>query len=321
VGISSTGSIDLPVPGALGSIVGVDVSLCAFVAAPGAPASFSVGGSRGASPGTLPFWDTVFTNSGGAILLVVTAQGVSSAIGEISGAGCTLSTTLAPLPDSPLDSDAAAIAANSAGGSAFLEAHPSANTSMILIGPISSAAGSQPATWLVTYTLCSLAATTGSNAVGFSAEVDALNGSVRATGTGLETCAVQPGGSSGSPPVTGALTIGSPAEAAVGGSYWYNFSVLSADGTLTLGELGFHVESGGGGTVSASSAWTLTIVGFTGAAVASYSLTTGVWTVGASTVASSLQTISLATDTSLSGDVLVAVGMGSYSGAVPTPIP
>jgi hypothetical protein len=189
---------------------------------------------------------------------------------------------------------------------------------MVLIGPTSYGGVAAPSVWLVSYTMCSFAATISSNALTFYAELDSVNGTVVSTGSGLQQCAVLPGGT---PPVGTALSISTPAEASIGTSYWYNFSILSAAGSLTMENVGLDVETPVGAEVPISGAWTLTVFDVSGAPVASYSMTTGQWLSGGSVTVNAGQFISLGTPVSLSGDRLVALGMGAFSGSVFASIP
>jgi hypothetical protein len=67
----------------------------------------------------------------------------------------------------------------------------------------------------------------------------------------------------------------------------------------------------------------MTVVGLTGATVATYTISSGTWASGGSTAVSNQQQFILTTPntTSLSGDVLVILGAGSFSGSIQATIP
>lgn len=124
----------------------------------------------------------------------------------------------------------------------------------------------------------------------------------------------------GNTPLGTALAMGSPGEAAKGPNFWYNFSVQSAGGGLIANNLNFQVQSATGSIVTPTG-WTLNVVGLTGTSVAAYTMTTGVWSAGGTTVMSSQQFIDIDATSSLSGDSLIVSGSGSFAGSITVAIP
>lgn len=128
----------------------------------------------------------------------------------------------------------------------------------------------------------------------------------------------------GNTPLGTALALSSPSEAAKGASNYYNFSVQSAGGGLLLNNLAFQVVNSQGSIV-ATTGFTLNVLGITGSTVGTYTIANAnpSWTVGGTTAMSSSMTIALATPTasSLSGDTLNVIGVGSFSGSIAVSIP
>ena len=123
----------------------------------------------------------------------------------------------------------------------------------------------------------------------------------------------------GSPP----LSLNRPIEGRAGASFYYNFSVGSAGGGLAINNLNFQVKTSGGATVPIAGAGPITVVSITtSASLATYSYANAVWTTGNPTLAlNSTMSINIVTTASLSGDALVTIGIGSFSGQVSTAIP
>jgi archaeal type IV pilus assembly protein PilA len=123
----------------------------------------------------------------------------------------------------------------------------------------------------------------------------------------------------GNTPLGTAFAMSPANEATKGTNFWYNFSVQSASGGLTWSNLAFQFQTSTGSIITLASP-TITVVGLTGANVATYSA--GTWTNGATTV-STLQTLVVLTTTNMqsSGDVLICLGSGTFSGSVTTTIP
>jgi flagellin-like protein len=131
----------------------------------------------------------------------------------------------------------------------------------------------------------------------------------------------------GNTPIGTALALAPPKEAAAGAgattNHWYNFSVQSASSGLTMNSMNFQVQTTGAGVVTPLAAWTVNVLGISGTSVAVYSMTTGVWTSGATTALISGDTIVLdaVQAASISGNNWVVSGAGSYQGTIAVSIP
>jgi len=127
----------------------------------------------------------------------------------------------------------------------------------------------------------------------------------------------------GNTPIGTALAVGPANEAGpVATFYWYNFSIVSASGGLTLNNLAFQFQTSSGGIVTLAGS-TVTAIGLTGASVGTYSTATGAWTAGGTTLVSNQQQLIFKTTTNMigAGDTLVVFGSGSFSGQVTANIP
>ena len=126
----------------------------------------------------------------------------------------------------------------------------------------------------------------------------------------------------GNTPLGTALALGAPRESSNAVTNWYNFSIQSAGGGLVLNNLNFQIL-GPTGSIVATAGFTLNVVGITGSAVGTYAFATATWTSGGTTVVSSQQSIVLTSPaaSSLSGDKLVVLGAGSFSGSISVSIP
>ena len=126
----------------------------------------------------------------------------------------------------------------------------------------------------------------------------------------------------GNTPIGTALALGQIKEAQKGTNNWYNVSIASAGGGLTLSNMVFQVQGSGGGVVTLASP-TVTVVGLAGTTIATFTMSSGTWASGGSTTASNQQTIVILTTTNLvgQGDSLLVYGSGSFSGSVSTSIP
>lgn len=127
----------------------------------------------------------------------------------------------------------------------------------------------------------------------------------------------------GNTPLGTQLAVSPAKESTKGTTNWYNFTVQSAGGGLTLQNLVFQVQTTQGALVTMPGTATMTVVGLTGATVGTYTISTGTWASGGSTAVSNQQQFILTTPTttSLSGDVLVILGSGTFSGSIQATIP
>jgi len=125
----------------------------------------------------------------------------------------------------------------------------------------------------------------------------------------------------GNTPLGTALAVAPPAEASAGTQHWYNFSISSAGGGLTLSNLAFQVQTATGGIVTIAGATTINVIGISGSTVATYTIASSSWTAGGATPASNTQQIVVQTTTNLSGDTMIILGTGSFSGSISVNIP
>jgi hypothetical protein len=296
--------------------------------------------------GTSAFWTFFLRNASGGLLIITVVNGTAAPFASIwSTAGvltvCSVYASLLPvLPATVVDSPQVLSAVATAGGSAFLAAHPNATISMTVIGGLSFGVYSVPPSWSVVYSTCPPSQSSGGNvtqSVIFNATVNAVSGKVLGTSSGFAVCqtALLPPVGVGppvgfgppppppSPPIGTALAIGSPSESSNAVSnHWYNFSVQSAGNGLTLNNLTFQLTTGTGLIINPGGAWGVKVLGLTGAQIASFDLTYGLWTSGGTTVVTSSMTIVLySANTSLSGDVFIIDGTGSFSGSISVTIP
>jgi hypothetical protein len=145
--------------------------------------------------------------------------------------------------------------------------------------------------------------------------VPALN---KATPTPCASCQAQ----NHTVPLGTSLALGSPIEAAKGGNNWYNFSVEAASGGLRWGNLTFQVQDLGGSIIHPSSGWTMQVLGITGSTIGSYSWTANAWSLGSSLTVVSPDELAVDSGaTSLSGDELVVIGGGAFSGSTSVVFP
>jgi hypothetical protein len=138
---------------------------------------------------------------------------------------------------------------------------------------------------------------------------------------------VQPGGpcQGCSPPVTGIpVALGQPLERSAGPNHWYNFTVQSAGGGITLGDIAFQVVTATGAIVPPGASWTLVVLSLSGSYLGIYSLASGTWSSGAGEPITSSQTFVLdsgSTTLSGQGDVMNVIGTGTFQGSISVNIP
>ena len=126
----------------------------------------------------------------------------------------------------------------------------------------------------------------------------------------------------GNTPIGTALAIGTPIHATAGTGNWYNASIASAGGGITLGSMNFQFKTASGTIVTPGAGWTLTVNGLTGSPVGTYTLSTGTWATGGATAATSQMQISIySAAIALDGDNMVISGTGSFSGSISVNIP
>ncbi|MCI4337367.1 MAG: type IV pilin [Thermoplasmata archaeon] len=127
----------------------------------------------------------------------------------------------------------------------------------------------------------------------------------------------------GNTPLGTALAMSPANEQQAGANFWYNFSIASASGGLTLSNLAFQVQTSTGGIVTLAGGPTVTVIGLTGSTVGTYTIATATWASGGSTAVSNQMQISIKTSSNLEsqGDTLVVLGGGSFSGSISVNIP
>ena len=126
----------------------------------------------------------------------------------------------------------------------------------------------------------------------------------------------------GNTPLGTALALAPPNEGSAGTGHWYNFSIQSAGGGLLLQSLAFQVKNPSGTVITPAGLTTVNVFGLSGATVASYTYATATWASGGTLPATNQMTIIFgSTTTNLSGDTLVVLGSGSFSGSISVSIP
>lgn len=306
-------------------------STCTYTAAPGAPSELTATAMGNVSTGASDPWVFLFMNtSGTSILLVADTGGAATVLGTLGGSFCFAGglSLFATLPSNVIDSSQAAAKANAAGGTAFLAAHPSAFASFDLLPGYSFFGVTLPPQWTVTYSACAFSPTATGSAAQFTATVNATDGSLAALSNTTTTCGLSSsggggsggGGGGGGSTVVGALTLGTPTVINDSGILWfYNVTVTSVSGGLTLGDLSFAATDGSGLGVAAS---TLDIsVYSSGSAIPVDSYAAGIWVGGGTAPVTTGMTFSMLTTQFLGGGTLSFDGTGSFSGSVPVTLP
>ena len=299
----------------------VPSSNCTLSPASGSPPT-TIQGVGNVSQGLASAWVFVYRNGAGGLMAVSDFAGSFQVLGAATGSGCASSFgNFQPIPAGVIDSTTAARAADAAGGYAFLQAHPSANGTIGIIGGVTYFGLTVGSEWVVGYSACPFVNSAPVSEPYFNALVNASTGTVVQTMSSTMTCAVNAVGAK--TPIGTELAVAPATESSRGSTNWYNFSIQSAGGGLLLSNLAPKVETTGGAIVALPGSSTLTVIGLTGATVATYSISTGTWTSGGSTAVSNQQEIILTTPstTSLSGDMLVILGSGSFSGSISVSIP
>ncbi|MCI4360133.1 MAG: hypothetical protein L3J91_00355 [Thermoplasmata archaeon] len=127
---------------------------------------------------------------------------------------------------------------------------------------------------------------------------------------------------SGPPPLGTAFALSTPSEALDGPHDWYNFTVESAGAGIVFGYLAFQLQTASGTVLTPENSWTITALGIAGTVIGAYLLSTGAWVAGANATVTSGDVLSLdSAGYSLSGDTLLAVGLGYYQGSISVAIP
>ncbi len=308
---------------------------CTLNANAGAPSSLTVPAYNGTrTSGVAPLWDFIYKNVTGVAAIVVVLNGQATVIGTISGGVCaSLFAFLSPIPSNVIDSSQVAAAVAGAAAT-FLASYPNASTVYALLGGFNFGVISSGPQWSVIYTTCSPGAT-GSVGVGaqFNATVNATTGRVisNQTTTGV-SC------SSGSRSPIGSVfgfgtvqqtssTPNNQCGASPPAGNCFAVGIASASSSVTTANVTFSVQSGGT-PVTLGAGANVTLVGITGKTLAMFTFSTGVWTVLAGgslpQTFTSIDTLILwagGGGTTISGDTLVAAGVGSLQGTTSVTLP
>ena len=166
------------------------------------------GRSSGFGSGNSPAWLFLLRNGSNGGLLVAVIDGAASAVASIGGPTCTTALgLLGTIPSSAIDSTTVLATADSAGGTAFLTAHPDANVTFVLRGGVSLFGFGTGSTWSVLYSGCGSSAIPGSTAVAFNATINATLGTVVATSSANALCTGAPPIPLVTPAATGSETV------------------------------------------------------------------------------------------------------------------
>ncbi|MFI5417839.1 MAG: archaellin/type IV pilin N-terminal domain-containing protein [Candidatus Lutacidiplasmatales archaeon] len=131
----------------------------------------------------------------------------------------------------------------------------------------------------------------------------------------------------GNTPIGTALAVG---KAVPNGANGYTMVVQSAGSGMIYSNLNFQVQAAGAIVTGANGPTTMTVLGITGCNVAVYTFATNAWAVpganlcaatGGTAGVTSGQEWSMANGASLSGDTLIIIGAGSYSGSETSSLP
>jgi hypothetical protein len=317
---------------------------CAYTPGPAA-GTISVGASTGGiGSGASPFWLFELSNSSAAVLLVLVQNGSAAIYGSLSGSSCESGlASSSTLPSTVIDSSTAIQDANSAGGAAFLSAHPDANASLGIVSESASSFLTLPATWAIIYSDCSVTASASTRGQEFVALIGAVNGTLETADTTTTTCtslltALPKIGVAEPTPLSDALSIGASSAARCTGSEptescRYNFSVESAaSGVVPIG-LSLHLLNATGVSSDALVS-NVTLLDPVGCVVGTYTISTtgsATWLASPTLCRSDASiygplapgdTLELSTDRSIGGQGyrLVVQDVGVYTGQVEAPV-
>ena len=121
-------------------------------------------------------------------------------------------------------------------------------------------------------------------------------------------------GGGDTPPGAG-FAFGPPVEALWGGERWYNFSIESAGGGLTFGQLTFSFYSPSEGNFTPAGLATVDALWINGEASAQYDVATGTWATGGSVAVTNEYVLAVGPTTSnLSGDTFAVLLAGPCGG-------
>lgn len=297
--------------------------------------------SGSAGNGSASFWEFLYQANASNLLVVVVNQGQASAAFTLNGTGCgQVYPGWQPVPAGAIDSTTAAADANAAGGSRFLARYPDAAGIYVLTNSLSPGAG---ALWSIGYTTCPESSVGVGNGSFFAAQVNANTGAVALSLTQSLNCQpFYPFGTAPLPPpapLGTAFTFGAASQTTNGSaglfcgssggvSDWCDdIPVQSVGGGVVASDLEFVVRDPSGSPVHFTvGSPTLRIESLTGSSLATYSFASTSWTSGGSTALSTTQSFVLDLGCTVSGantcsptptgELLVALGVGAYTGQV-----
>ncbi|HEV2519774.1 MAG TPA: hypothetical protein VGX00_04030 [Thermoplasmata archaeon] len=292
----------------------------------GSGAALSVPSFSGdAGAGIAPIWELVYRNGspgGSGLLFVSVLNGSAQLTASLPSTGAcatpaALSSALVALPTSIVDSPKVIAAADGAGGSAFLAAHPTATVTMALNGEFHLFTLVTPSVWTVAYSLCAFPPTATSIEPEFNATVDPTTGLVGSAQTVSENCTTLAPANTGRTapiPLNESLSWSMATTAASGGGHWANASVATASHGIRFGNLSISVNPASG-TLRPSASWSLWADSVSGSHLAEYNLTTGRCMSGADVPISATDALTLfSASTSLSMGSFFVVGSGEVQG-------
>jgi hypothetical protein len=287
--------------------------------------------------GDSPYWLLAYEqNSTGNVLLVSVSNGAARPIGVVSGACVGMGLLDIAVPGDVMDSSAAASLAAAAGGSAYVAAHPGTFLTMGLVGGIQGS--SVGPLWSFQYSPCGPfggQSFTG-NASALIIEMSALNGSIFVALNATATCF----GAESPVPLSSVFAFGmaqltKPSTSTPGecnaDDYCYEIAIAEASQGLTANDLELELTSNTGNFVTTMDFY------IDGATPADGYLTapagenpalmwfSGAGTLTPSTPLNSSDTIWIDVSPTVNpvgqGDLLTAIGMGSFSGQLQMTLP
>jgi hypothetical protein len=291
---------------------------CSFQPAPGLSSEITLPAYIGnRSAGLAPAWVFGYRDGAGAIAIVTVLNGHATVLGTLSGSLCTtIFGLLSAIPAGVIDSPAAAKAV-APFAQPFLSLHPNASAEFTLVGGISFLGKGTGPEWEVTYSTCTLGPSASGTGTQFNATVNAVSGAVTYSQT-TPSIACGSSTTSAPTPIGSVLAFGSAGLSTSGGYTNYSFLVLTASSGIRWVNLTASVETGSGVTVN--SGWVLDAVTPAGVTVATYDPTTQVWTGSPTQAILAGDSLTLRSSTSLSGDLLILTGTGSFGGTMTLPI-
>ncbi|MGA9839115.1 MAG: hypothetical protein WBF81_03600 [Thermoplasmata archaeon] len=163
---------------------------CAPTWLAGEPTNLAVPATGPTAPtGAAAFWTFGLKNVTNVLLLESVSDGVAASLVTTSAGVCSeLTEYLGSFPAGIVDSPTVVNAADQAGGSAFLAAHPNATQAWGAVAGISFDGLSSSPVWMVAYTSCSFPPSANENGLVFNATIGGTTGVVSASNTSTVSC-------------------------------------------------------------------------------------------------------------------------------------